>query len=59
MPVTREQVENALAMALDDEMAEESDITKTELDDIKTRFSQLITVLKEEATEDDPDQSDD
>jgi Asp-tRNA(Asn)/Glu-tRNA(Gln) amidotransferase C subunit len=56
MPVTREQVENALAMALDDEAAEETDITRNELEDIKIRFGQLITVLKNEATEDDADE---
>jgi hypothetical protein len=56
MPVTREQVENALAMALDDEAAEETDITRNELEDIKIRFGQLIIVLKKEATEDDADE---
>lgn len=39
-------------MAIDDYSSDEDDITKGEIDDIKTRFNQIINNIKEDASED-------
>jgi len=44
MPVTREELENALDMTIQDYCSDDDDIKVHELDDIKKRFIQLIDV---------------
>jgi len=61
MAVTRQMVENALEMTLDDYVSDEENIPRDELKDVRERFIQLVdtTLMKECEDEDDDDDDDD
>lgn len=50
--VKRQQLENALKIALDDEVLNDDNITVGEMDSLKERFDGLFDTLREEAEED-------
>ena len=52
-------LKNALAMAIEDEVTDEDDITKTEVVNVAKRFSQILNQLKDEANDEDDDLDDD
>lgn len=52
MPISRDQIENALSMYIDDNVALESDITKGEMIQVKKHFDKMYGQLELEASED-------
>lgn len=55
MAVCRQDIENALAIAIDDEAMGDDNIKLHEVDSIKKRFNQLLDKLREEANEESED----
>lgn len=53
--VTRENIETALAMAIDDEAVDGNDVKQYEVWAIKRRFSGLLDTLANEASTEDED----
>lgn len=59
MPVTREQIIGALQIVLDDEIVEDSDVTREEMEIIKKQFDRVYGQLELEASSDEDDDDDD
>jgi len=59
MPVTRQNIEDALALAIDDEAMSDDNIRIYEIVGITKRFAGLMAKLEDEAEEEDDDVDDD
>lgn len=57
--VTRENIETALAMAIDDEAVDDNDVKQYEVFAIKRRVSSLLDTLANDASVEDEDDDDD
>lgn len=56
--VKRLELENALKIAIDDEVINDHNITLQEMDSIKKRFDELFDTLRDEAEEEDDEDED-
>ena len=52
-------LKNALVMAVEDEVTDEDDITKTEVVNVGKRFAQILNQLKDEANDDEDEDTED
>jgi hypothetical protein len=59
MAVTRQMIENALAMTLDDYLSDEDNVSSEDLIDVRKRFTSLIdTTLLPDCEDEDEDEDD-
>lgn len=59
MPVTRKQIEQALSIAIDDEMLiDDKNVSSTEIESIEIRFDELLDKLINQATARENDEED-
>ena len=56
MAITREQIENALSMYLDDYVADDNNVLLGEMKQVKKAFDNLYEDLQDEANEAEPDE---